>query len=512
MKKKLLLFFVALSALLAVFVARHTSHAPLHPWTDSAYYLSIAKNLSQGRGFSAFNPRAASDEAEIEPSTYYDPGYPALIAGMHLLSRKPLADAALLVNLVCFGASLVLWFLFFMALLSDKRLALLSFLLLLCVPALWSFSREALSESSFMCFLGGFGHALVRARQSGAWRWFVFAGIFAAATVYCRKAGLAFVASSGIILLLFVLIEKNRKLLLNTLLFGLTAGVLYLPWIIRTYSFTGSLFSKPIHNRPVDLLGLDRLAEGLNYFVNDCLNFPKRFENQYYILFSILMLFVAFVVVRQIRQRQKNFVLWWLLASIGLYLSLILATSMTNPFNRTIGYARFFLVLQPFMIAAFVLLAKDLYADLSGRVFRFIVVVAFASLLAAMGLQGAHRNIRMLTYEDKPMINRPFFVLLQQADTTNSICMSNHWQSVVCFAEIPCRQVSGAKDVKKAICCQSSKEKTFFLHLLKPVGVTFSKGLEIWTEILKPLAYEVKAEDDLNILVELKPASRSGCR
>ncbi|HSO96492.1 MAG TPA: hypothetical protein VLV81_10670 [Acidimicrobiia bacterium] len=178
------MFTLGCAALAVVATWIATRHGPgMSP--DSVTYLSAARNLAAGHGYADFTGQAL---------TTFPPGYPALVAVLHVLGLS-IATGARLVNAVSFGAVVLLAGVLIRRHTSSRAVTLGATALVAVSPALINIASTAWSETLFSALVLAFLLALedgiapgTPARALGA------AGVLAGLAFLVRYAGLSLLA------------------------------------------------------------------------------------------------------------------------------------------------------------------------------------------------------------------------------------------------------------------------------------------------------------------------------
>ena len=120
---------------------------------DNATYISLARNINDGLGYSTINPDG------VKPTSTYPPGYPALLSVFMFLSIDSLIFFKIVNGLLLFGSMLLLFSA--MRRTTGDTVATFSALVLccFCTPML-QFSYIVMSEMLFL-FLSEIGRAHV---------------------------------------------------------------------------------------------------------------------------------------------------------------------------------------------------------------------------------------------------------------------------------------------------------------------------------------------------------------
>jgi 4-amino-4-deoxy-L-arabinose transferase-like glycosyltransferase len=265
---------LATLAALATVVA--TRHGPgLSP--DSVTYLSLARNLANGRGFVDFTGRA---------DTTFAPGFPLLIAAGLRLGLSA-SGAVRLLNAASFAAIVVLAWRLLRRHTASKSAALVGTALIACSPALLGVSDEAWSEPLFCAICLGFLLLLEDAAGKDDTGHLALAAGFVAGIAFCvRYAGASLVLVGAVVLLLAARDTKTlRARAHRTAQFLLAASLLPVAWVVRNATTTNPYLMGPRiaeHASPVTLARL--LVDGVaELFV------PRTFTTAWFLVAVPLM-------------------------------------------------------------------------------------------------------------------------------------------------------------------------------------------------------------------------------
>jgi hypothetical protein len=242
------------AALATVVATRHG--AGLSP--DSVTYLSLARNLANGRGFVDFTGRS---------DTTFAPGFPALVAlGIRLgLSAS---GAVRLINAASFAAIVVLAWRLLRRHTASSGVALLGTALIACSPALLGISDQAWSEPLFCAICLGFLLLLEDAAGTKDGRHLALAAGFVAGIAFCVRYAGASLVIVGVVVLLVA--ERDTKTLRTrtrrAAQFLFAASLMPVVWVVRNAMTANPYLMGPRiaeHASPVTLarLLLDGAAE-----------------------------------------------------------------------------------------------------------------------------------------------------------------------------------------------------------------------------------------------------------
>ncbi len=233
---------------------------------DSITYLDAAQNLAAGRGL-VLTPGLSVESRPLRlvPLTHHPPLFPALLAVFLKLGIDPLAGARWL-NALLLGVNALLAGLIVRRWTGSGWLAILGALLVIASVDLFRAHTWVLTEPIFVTgVLVGLGW-LVRDLEGPRGGALGVAVVAIALASLARYAGLAAIAAGAVALALWgpmPLAQRGRR----AALFGATAGLPLLAWLLRNRSVDGSLTGKQlvIHAIPASRArqGLDSLSAWL---------------------------------------------------------------------------------------------------------------------------------------------------------------------------------------------------------------------------------------------------------
>lgn len=216
-----------LGTLLVYVVATLAANRPDLIW-DEGRYLDFAKNLTQG--FYA-DPK--------NPDIINGPGYPLVLAVL-LMMKMPL------IGLRMFNAlfmALAVWFSFrAVKLYAGSRWALGVALVTALHPNLVRTASYLMTEELAVCSIAGFAWAFSEALRSEKMNWLIMvvaALVFAWLTMTRVFFGNVIMASLPFLVLLALIMKRERGRLLRALMVMLLAFAMCLPWLAYTKAKTG---------------------------------------------------------------------------------------------------------------------------------------------------------------------------------------------------------------------------------------------------------------------------------
>ena len=198
---------------------------------DNASYYILGTALANGEGYTNIHHQ------EKEAHYHYPPGYPVLIAGVMQLFSDDISTIKIVNGLLFLGSVLLLFFIS-IDLINNVHLAFVASLLTLLNYHLLTFATIMMSEIPFLFFSLLSLWLFFRVdftKRSYKNVWFVLLIVCVTFTFYIRSTGLALIVSIAF----FLLLKKHWQYLTSFL--GGTI-LLYLPWLLRGQSATGSSY------------------------------------------------------------------------------------------------------------------------------------------------------------------------------------------------------------------------------------------------------------------------------
>lgn len=261
------------------------------PWafSDSAAYLSVARNIVAGKGVVL---QSASNEYQLFP--LHAPLFPIMTAGLIKLGLEPV-QASRWLNAILFGLTIILSGLatwrYTRSLFYAGGVALL---ISQSIEALRAYSG-IMSEGSFLFFSVAalFLAAIGLEPDRKSILIFLLAGIVAGLAILSRYAGLA-ILPAVILVLLFRPKWTTKKKLQASIVFAVPAILLAAVWFLPVYLSRGTLGDRPLSS-------VTLLAENSNYyftqFVNIVSGWLPYFQRGNHILSPASKLFLMVILI-----------------------------------------------------------------------------------------------------------------------------------------------------------------------------------------------------------------------
>jgi hypothetical protein len=198
---------------------------------DSALYLSVARNVSEGVGFVGYGD---------QPLVSFPPGIPIVLAAVDVVFSAGAVTAARVVNAVSFGLVVLVSWLILRRLVSSAALRIAALLLLATAAVLYRSSTFVLSEPLFILVVLGALLALDEAvHRPRSWGWVVAAAVGATAAFFVRYAGLMLIPLGCVALLAAGRTElPTAQRGLRAGAFTLLVGAAITAWIWRNVSLS----------------------------------------------------------------------------------------------------------------------------------------------------------------------------------------------------------------------------------------------------------------------------------
>jgi 4-amino-4-deoxy-L-arabinose transferase-like glycosyltransferase len=358
---------------------------------DSYYYVSGARNLVAGLGFS----RPAADGG-IRIITHYPPGYSALLAALIELGADALCAArALAAGL--FGVNIGLFGLMVYRANRWPPAALVAAFLALTLPA-WIVNHTwALSEPLFITFTLLTFLLLVAAVERGRAREVGAAGLAATLAFLTRYAGIALLVCGAVVLLAAGPASIGRRSA-RAAAFVAVSAVGPIAWAIRNLAATGSLTNRAFD---VHLPGGERVLEAAQTITLWLL--PARVPSLVRAGLTAVVAIAALTLVvrllsrpRGAGERARAVILGWVLAVFALVYPLFLAASLTFVDASTPLDDRILSPLLVSLLALAVLAFGEVWRNGRGpRWLRAVIGVAVAGFLALTLYRGYGAVLRL---------------------------------------------------------------------------------------------------------------------
>lgn len=266
---------------------------------DSYFYLNAAENLALGRGLVVL-----SGSGKLAPLTHFPPFYPALLAGLSLISGMKVPDAARALAVLVFGLNLFLAGYLCFRYTRSTVAGLLGAAFFLLSPILLDVVVSAFSEGIYLsCLMLGLWFIAEMAERLEA-RWLVLAGLTSGLGCLTRYAGAALVAA-GLVAVLILNQSTIRKRIASAAGFALIALSPLVLWYARNWLLANSTSNRvfAVHWPGTQdfLLGIRTIA---NWFLPEALPLIARLP-----ILAIFSLLVAGLVLwwcRRLRSMQRR--------------------------------------------------------------------------------------------------------------------------------------------------------------------------------------------------------------
>lgn len=220
-KAKTILIFLSISGILLLLIF----DPKIFMGGDNAYYSSLAYSMLDGKYEPYF-------QIGHQPETGVTPGYPAVLAVLHLIFGKTFLPAKIL-SFVFFLGALWVWFKIFehTKLKLAEAIAYLSFAIL--NTQISEFSHWELTESMYMLLsaLAIYMYSIAIERDK-LLDW-VLTGVFGVLCYYNRASG----ATISIAIFLSLLVSKKWR---QIAIFATVNVVILAPWILRNFAIAGA--------------------------------------------------------------------------------------------------------------------------------------------------------------------------------------------------------------------------------------------------------------------------------
>ncbi len=221
--RRSVLFLFFLSLVIRLILVLAFSSRMVGDWMDSVRYLSVARNINVGRGFSEYYGI---------PTAFVPPIYPYFLAGMYrIFGPHPFAVQLFQVLL---GAMVCLAIYRMASILFGHRAGILAMAVSALYPELLVMTGYLYTETLYMALSSwSFVFMLEGMSAKGRWRDWIMGGILFGLGLLTRHVLLFFPIFLGVLFLVF---RKTRMHFKKLLAFAFIAYALLVPWTIRNYS------------------------------------------------------------------------------------------------------------------------------------------------------------------------------------------------------------------------------------------------------------------------------------
>jgi len=314
------LSFFLLILILSIIGSTHIYHATTWgPWafSDSAAYISSAKNFNLGLGISLISAKGIVTPLEVFP-----PLYPLSLSVMTNFGLDYLTAARVL-DVLLFGLFIFIFTLGIMTLTRNFWLALISGLLVLFSPVMLNHYGGVMTEPLFITlFYASFFFTLIYIQKQKT-HLFVLAVLFTGISPLVRYVGIFTCAVNFLLILLF---DKSvwRKRLIKGGIFGFLSILPILVWFILTYTKSHTLGAHTITQSSDLMAKLLTFLKGVGAVFQSWLPyiqyrvdlFPDQLKSLIFIISAIIIFGLGtFFYLKLNRQKQFNPVIQIMLAS-----------------------------------------------------------------------------------------------------------------------------------------------------------------------------------------------------
>ena len=210
---------------------------------DTAVYISVAKNILKGKGFSTSIIYYDEDRLTGKipaPETVFPNGYPFLISLVMMLGVSP-AYSAFIICIVCFNLIGIELYLI------SKKFNYSNILYIFIIVSwffstyIWYYVLSCLSELSFIFFTTTSTYLLLLNELKNSKIYVFYSSIAAALSYTIRYVGIFFILSLIIYFIYKYLKNRNRDSLTNIIIISLIPTVSVVATIVRNYLVVGSI-------------------------------------------------------------------------------------------------------------------------------------------------------------------------------------------------------------------------------------------------------------------------------
>jgi hypothetical protein len=306
-------------AIIITFITFHFG-AGISP--DSVYYFSVARNLSEGKGFVGYD----GNYYVLQP-----PFYPLLLAVIEkFFSIAPVISAGY-INAILFGLIVFCSGLFLSEKLNSSLLILLGALLVLVSSVIFQISLIALSEPLFILFVILFFYSFDTYKKKNDIKSLIFFSLTAVLAVLTRYIGIVLILT-GIISISFFDGGKLKYKFKHSLIFLVVTSFPIGLWIFRNYVLSRTL----VGPRAVSSYSI---IQNLSFFFNTIINWfivLNLTEHQVFFLCVILVSFLlmGIILFSKTKRRILPEPMYPVFVFIFLYSAAIIISSSTTAYDK----------------------------------------------------------------------------------------------------------------------------------------------------------------------------------
>jgi len=357
---------------------------------DAVSYISVARNLLQGKGYVDY---------AYEPYVHYPPLLPSLLAAIGLAGIEPFI-AVRFVNAFCFGIIVFCSGILFTKRIKGRLLVILGVVTVLTSSVLLYVSTYAWTEPLFNILIILFVLNIAKFLKSSNIRSLILAGICSALACLQRYVGLTTIIAGNIFILLFMRNFSLRDKLKRSALFSTIACVPIGVWVIRNKLVASTLAA---FHPDFDLSITQEFTRALNlvtpWFVSSNIPLGTRLV----IIGILILLLAAAVILNRIisGKKQRDDILVKTVAAFTLIYVLFTMTAsiLVNAEANDRLFSPIFVLL-----ILLILIGLEAAAELFGLLLKkkwagyLIVIAAYGLWLAFYALPGIAQRV---TYYEK---------------------------------------------------------------------------------------------------------------
>jgi hypothetical protein len=453
-----ILFYLVLLLALTINVIK----LPFTYTHDSAIYISGAKNIVNGTGFYSLNLNASNgDNDQLAPITQWQPGYSFAIAIAMKAFKITAIDGAFWVNIFSWVVFNLVWLLIFFEIFNQSTYRIVAAILLFISAFSWQFSSFLLSDIFFFMLVSGYVFFILKTittkKITNQFCFIILSSVLAGMLLLTRYAGLPFVISLFLVLLIMPGITnfKYRSIAIFMALVIILAIIL--PWYIRNLHvaeaggmgfWIGNSGTNFTFSRFFFLVNL-YLFVSIGTVSFEQYGLVAEIQSYAFLLLIPIVLIGIYYLIIKKRQLLNiikiNVFIVFIGSMLMLYLGEIIFAGLMNPgFSIISGFLRYFAYLQPFTIILLLFLCKLKYNFLENKKFAFKAYLLLLLFIMIIGnsLRTNHVLFKTMPKENKVAVEFEIFSeKLRNTINNNSLIYSNIPYAVYAQTDINCKGV-----------------------------------------------------------------------
>ena len=363
--------------------------------TDSAQYISVAKNLISGEGLTTsliyYEQHYQQNELPV-PQTVFPPGYSMLLAVPAVLGSN-LIEASFLVNLVSFILIPVLIYKILVISEFKKTIATISAVAWLLTSINWEFVLVSLSEIPFVLFILASVFFFIKYENNkSSVKYLILSAVLLGFSFWIRYAGLFLIVAILLYQVLQLLKSRNRHRVRDILVYGTITIIWVTILFARNYYYVGDIAGGVKINNPSSTV---ELLQSFYWAILKLAGMSGESQWEQIAIYFVVSMIISVLgfsaytyIIKETDFTLKNKrMILFSVVNIFVYMSFIVYLAANN--DRQYLNERYLMPILPFIIMLFVVLSGMTSSNSKNK--SYIVLPSFV-LVAILLLVLQTRN------------------------------------------------------------------------------------------------------------------------